>query len=114
MGLTSWLRHWTSTRTRQAQRRAAPRFRPSLDALDDRAVPAMLLTVTTPVDVVDPSDDLLSLREAIAQAAPSGDTINFNSSLSGKTIALTGGQLAINKSLSIQGLGAGNLAISGN
>ncbi|WP_413160433.1 choice-of-anchor Q domain-containing protein [Capilliphycus salinus ALCB114379] len=55
----------------------------------------------------------LSLREAIANASP-GDAIEFDSSLIGGTITLTEGQLNINKPLTINGLGADNLTISGN
>ncbi len=54
-----------------------------------------------------------SLREAIASAA-SGDTINFSLSGCPCTITLTSGQLFINKNLTIQGLGANLLAVSGN
>jgi hypothetical protein len=54
-----------------------------------------------------------SLRADIAAAHP-GDTINFTPSLDGQTITLTSGQLVINKNLTIQGPGAGQLAISGN
>ena len=55
----------------------------------------------------------LSLREAIA-TAESGDTITFDSSLSGGTITLALGELFINRSLAINGLGANNLTIDGN
>ncbi|MBI5302091.1 MAG: hypothetical protein HY868_08145 [Chloroflexi bacterium] len=54
-----------------------------------------------------------SLRQAITNAA-AGDTIVFDSSLTGRTITLTSGQLTINKRLYITGLGASNLTISGN
>ena len=54
----------------------------------------------------------LSLREAIAQAE-SGETITFNSDLSGGTISLSLGELIIDKSLTIQGLGAKNILIDG-
>src|SRR5205823_4912443 len=46
--------------------------------------------------------------------ASSGDTIVFNPSLDGQTITLTSGELAISKSLDIEGPGASLLAISGN
>ena len=59
------------------------------------------------------SEGDLSLREAIA-LAKSGSTISFNSNLSGGTITLTSGELAIDKALTIEGLGANNLTISGN
>src|SRR5690349_20387724 len=52
-----------------------------------------------------------SLRQAIADAQ-SGDTITFASGLHGQTISLTSGQLAISRDLTINGPGAGQLAIS--
>src|SRR5262249_36270920 len=54
-----------------------------------------------------------SLRAAIA-AAQSGDTIRFDPRLAGQTIRLTTGELAITKSLDIEGLGADQLPASGN
>jgi hypothetical protein len=54
-----------------------------------------------------------SLRQTIA-AAFSGDRIVFDPSMQGHTITLTTGELAINKDLDIEGLGADQLAISGN
>jgi uncharacterized repeat protein (TIGR01451 family) len=57
-----------------------------------------------------------SLRQAVidANATPNlNNTITFNSSLSGQTITLTGGDLEISSDLSITGLGATNLTISG-
>ncbi len=55
----------------------------------------------------------ISLREAIAAIAPGG-TINFASTLTGGTITLALGELDINSNVTINGLGATNLAISGN
>jgi predicted outer membrane repeat protein len=54
-----------------------------------------------------------SLRAEIA-AAHNNDTIVFASSLSGKTITLTSGELLINHNVSITGPGAGELTVSGN
>ncbi|NUM81805.1 hypothetical protein HUU42_13490, partial [bacterium] len=54
-----------------------------------------------------------SLRSAISAAAP-GDTVVFNAGLAGQTILLTSGELTINQNLTIIGLGAANLTISGN
>ncbi|MEC4802854.1 MAG: choice-of-anchor D domain-containing protein [Jaaginema sp. PMC 1079.18] len=56
-----------------------------------------------------------SLREAIA-SANSGDTIVFDSSLAGKTITLTSGQidLKVGSNLTIDGSGAAGVTISGN
>ena len=62
-----------------------------------------------------PSDPLIvdSLRYAIANT-PAGGTVDFSSSLNGKTIALKAGQLVVNKQLTIKGLGASKLTVSGN
>jgi hypothetical protein len=81
-----------------------------LEALEDRTVPSTL-TVTSSLDTGVMGDG--SLRGEIAAAA-SGDTLHFDPSLAGQIIALTGGELAIAKSLDIEGLGADQLAISGN
>ncbi|MHB8628873.1 MAG: beta strand repeat-containing protein, partial [Aggregatilineales bacterium] len=53
-----------------------------------------------------------TLRQAISQVS-SGDTITFDSSLSGQTITLTSAPLAISQSVTITGLGASNTLISG-
>jgi hypothetical protein len=66
------------------------------------------LTVTSAAD-----SGPASLRSEIA-LAQSGDTIDFDPSLAGQTITLTGGELAIAKSLDIEGLGADQLTVSGN
>jgi parallel beta-helix repeat protein len=76
------------------------------------------LVVTTAVDKLDTSYDLanLSLRDALAlaNANPDADTISFAPSLSGGTINLSLGELAITDSVTIEGLGATNLTINGN
>jgi hypothetical protein len=54
-----------------------------------------------------------SLRDTLA-AASSNDTIVFDPSLNGQMITLSGGELAITKSLDIEGPGASQLAINGN
>jgi hypothetical protein len=90
------------------RRRKTVSFRPCLQSLEDRN---LLSTYT--VDHL--ADDLLgrglsgSLRYCITQAAD-GDTITFG--VEG-TITLTQGELAITKSLHIDGPGAGQLAVSG-
>jgi len=109
MQLLSWLHKWMTgppqTRGTPA-RKPTPRFRPHLEALEGRDVPSTL-TVTNNLD-----SGPGSLRADIAAANP-GDTINFAPSLNGQTIKLTSGELVVNKSLTIQGPGAGQLAISG-
>jgi hypothetical protein len=65
------------------------------------------LTVTSTAD-----SGAGTLRAEIAAANP-GDTINFDPSLNGQTITLTSGDLVLNKSLTIDGPGASQLAISG-
>jgi hypothetical protein len=60
-----------------------------------------------------------SLRDAVGQANAStdNDTIDFAPSLAGQTITLTGGELTIatgSGSLTINGLGADQLSVSGN
>jgi hypothetical protein len=84
----------------------AARFRPRLEALEDRWLPSTL-TVTNNLD----NGAAGSLRADIA-AAQSGDTIVFSNSV-GPTITLTGGVLLIDRNLTIQGPGASHLAISG-
>jgi hypothetical protein len=105
--LTLWL-----TLSGQAARAAPPRRRPAfrrplLEALEDRALPSTL-TVLNNLD-----SGAGSLRDAIA-IAQSGDTIVFAAGLDGRTITLTSDELAIKKSLDIEGPGAGLLAVSGN
>ncbi|NER98781.1 MAG: hypothetical protein F6J86_33990 [Symploca sp. SIO1B1] len=85
------------------------------DVIDQTPAPLISLTVDTLVDendgVLIPGD--VSLREAILFALP-GATINFDPSLAGGTIDLTLGELIIDKDLTINGLGADKLTISGN
>jgi hypothetical protein len=111
MWLTSWLskRHPSELHARRRVQRFPGKratFRPTLEALEGRIVPSTL-TVTSAAD-----SGAGSLRADIA-AAQAGDTIAFAPSLAGQTITLTSGELVINKSLTIQGPGAGLLAISG-
>ncbi len=83
-----------------------------------------LLTVDPLVITVDIADDStngntdegdISLREAIEMANdnPGEDRIEFSESLKGSTIIIDDGELLINDDLTIVGLGADNLTISG-
>ena len=72
------------------------------------------LTVTTQADVVEAGDGKLSLREAVAQAngSASANTIRFTAALEGKTLVLTGGELVIERDLTIDGAGR-DITLSG-
>jgi hypothetical protein len=114
--MTSLLGTWLQAMRQKAVigariRRGANRTRPHrialrLEALEDRTVPSTL-TVTSAAD-----SGTGSLRAEIA-AAQSGDTIVFDHHLKGQTIMLSS-ELAITKSLDIEGPGANRLTISGN
>lgn len=71
------------------------------------------ITVTSHLDIVDANDGVVSLREAIAQANSiiGADEIGFDAALAGKTVLLTGGELLITDTLTITGLGSGQLTI---
>src|SRR5262245_47861435 len=99
MLFSPWPLSQTKGRTNQ------PASKPRLETLEGRLVPATL-TVTSDAD-----SGAGSLRAAIA-AASSGDVIKFAHSLDHGTITLTSGELALNKSLDIEGPGAGKLTIS--
>src|SRR5215468_2010340 len=68
--------------------------------------PANVITVTNTND-----SGPGSLRQALADAND-GDTINFDVSLKGQTIALTSGELVIDKNITITGPGSDQLAVS--
>ncbi len=85
-----------------------------MEMLEDRTVPAVwLVDLATDPSVIDPGH--YSLRQAINAAAP-GDTIQFDGALSGQTIHLDSvqGPLQLTKDVTITGLGAQNISVSGN
>jgi hypothetical protein len=112
MRFLTWLRSEDRSDPTERRRRPGPSrgratVRPRLEMLVERRV-LSTLTVTSGHD-----GDGGCLRDEIAKAQP-GYTIVFDTSLDGQTITLLGfGQLEINKNLTIQGPGAGLLAISG-
>ena len=69
-----------------------------------------IVTTLDDEDDGDLSANDISLREAILESNP-GDSIVFDSSLSGGKITLTLGELTVDKSLNINGLGADKLTI---
>ena len=64
-----------------------------------------IFTVTTQSDAVNPSDGQLSLREAVAQAnaTAAADTIQFASTLEGRQLVLTQGELVLSQDTTIDG-----------
>ena len=80
--------------------RISNRARTAQEIYDDyRLAPSQTYVVTTAADVVDANDDVLSLREAIANAAPFS-TITFAPELAGTTITL-GSQISVDKSITV-------------
>ena len=105
----------TITRRKKRRHSADSRSRPlRIEPLEDRRL--LSITVNTLVDEMDGSiiDGDISLRDAIVAAAP-GETIDFDPSLtSGAPATLqlsTDGELFLNKSVTIDGPGAGLLTI---
>src|SRR5262249_11895479 len=99
---------WSSSSSRchrLKSRKQLATSRPRLELLEDRWVPATL----TVLNNLDSGPD--SLR-ALVGAASAGDTVVFAKSV--HAITLTGGEIAINKDLTIAGPGANRLTISGN
>src|SRR5262249_31888593 len=121
MSFTNWLADRLGLSSPPSCRRKLPtvqrRFRPTLEALEDRWVPSTLIVNST----ADSGPG--SLRAEIA-AAHRGDSIVFsNSTANGAvnfydstvhTITLTSGELLIKQNITITGPGADLLTISGN
>ena len=72
-----------------------------------------MVTILEDEDDGDLSENDISLREAILYSND-GDTVTFNDKLKDETILLTLGELAIDKSLTIQGFADSELTIDGN
>ncbi len=121
MSSRSWINKIFGLRSRASARgrRSRPTLgvRPTLEILEDRLAPAAFLVSS----VGDLASDPTTLRHALANLDPgtaaSTNTITFAPTLAGQTIALKtadGGQLAITQGVTITGLGADQLAVSGN
>jgi hypothetical protein len=103
---TGLARKWFSGSKKPSR---TPTFRPRIESLEDRRVPATLF-VNTHLDLASSGPGVLSLREAVAIAnqAPQ-DTIV----LSQGTYTLGLGGLAITNSMTIEGQGAGLTTVDG-
>lgn len=66
--------------------------------------------VNTTNDILDDTDDVISLRDAISYVTE-GDTITFDESLSGKTITLNGSELKITEGITIDAGSIGGITI---
>jgi predicted outer membrane repeat protein len=90
-------------------------FRPRLELLENRAVPATF-TVTTTIDELIPGDGKLSLREALTRAntTAGADVVVVPAGLYKIELALLlGGDFDISDAVTIQGAGAGKSVIDG-
>jgi parallel beta-helix repeat protein len=95
-----------------SSRRLKRPCRPSLEVLEDRAVPATFTVTNLNDGLLGPG----SLRQAIRDSngtTVENDLIVFQPGLTG-TITLTDGQLAVTRPVTITGPGSGALTISGN
>ena len=115
-----WMKRTPKRKSCQASNKPQHRrFVPRLESLEDRAVPAVF-TVTTALDVVNPADGKLSLREAVsaANANPGADTIVlpagvYRLALRGSDNNNAAGDLDVTGSTLFRGAGAGLTVIDG-
>src|SRR5262245_21300075 len=86
MASRSWIRTLFSRPVTRTIRKAPGHYRPRVEALEDRLDPA-ILTVNSTLDTANPSDQYLSLREAIAlvnsDTLPSGPSAQITDQISG-------------------------------
>jgi predicted outer membrane repeat protein len=112
MGFSSWLQNWTRSRVsrgRTQHRPAAARFRPQLEALEDRWLPSqMSLTVTSPAD--DGSAGTLRAAIEAADLGSPSDKFTISFAVTG-TIDLLTPLPDLNNNIAIQGPGAGSLTV---
>ena len=92
-----------------AANRQARKIRPKIETLEDRLTPSGWVVTDSSGGAGSASD--ITLPYAVSQAQ-NGDTITFASSLSGATINLSG-VLSVTTNITITGLGASSLAVSG-
>src|SRR5947209_9334616 len=104
----SWIRNAFARRATRPIRKAPPRSRPALEALEDRCVPSTL-TVTSSADDVTVNH---TLRYAVAHAQ-SGDTILLTAAIQAP-IVLTHGELVLSRNVTIESVPAQTPTISGD
>ncbi|MBR0226392.1 MAG: fibronectin type III domain-containing protein, partial [Thermoguttaceae bacterium] len=92
-----------------ASQETAPLAALDLSGVQTASEPASTV-VTSLADVVDATDGVVTLREAITVYANNWDTITFAPSLKGGTITLNGSEITINKSLTIDASALWNIA----
>src|SRR5262245_3537814 len=114
MTMRSWARNLFARPVTRPIRKAPPRTRLCLEALEDRTVPSTF-TVVNALD----DGSVGSLRWAVGQAnsTAGADTVVFSGLFNTpQTITLTGGQLTLTDAATttINGPGANLLSISGN
>lgn len=120
-----WIPSWLRTNAGTRNPRPANRFRPQLEAMEDRAVPATFV-VTTMADTVDAGDGVVSLREAILDSnarttaativVPAGTYALTQTPVNTLVTGLTGDldiSASTNYPLTIRGAGAGTTVIDG-
>jgi hypothetical protein len=109
----SWIRTLIARPARAPRRTRSAR--PTVEALEDRCVPATF-TVNSTADTATPPAGTVTLISAItaANAAAGANTIIFDPALAGQTITLTAAPVPITNTLTITGLGQNSLTVSGN
>src|SRR6516162_7413379 len=111
MFFSSWLRNRNSNPRAKRATAARPkhtRFRPLLEALEDRWVPAQIsLTVTS---LADSGPGTLRAAILAADAGRQSDKFTIGFSVAG-TINLQSSLPDLNNSISVQGLGAASLTV---
>ena len=120
----AWLRSCSVGSTRNARRFVRPlRWSTALERLEDRTL-LSALTVNSLADNSIAGDGLVTLREAVfaansdtttdlGQTGDDADVITFDAALAGGTITLSGSQLNLTQDVTVAGLGASRLSLSG-
>ena len=102
-----WFPSWLHNRTGSRKHRPASRFRPALEALEDRT----LLSTFSVTNLADSGPGSLRAAITAANTSPGADVINFAPGLHG-TITLSS-ELSVTDDLTIDGPSANQLTVSG-